>query len=191
MIMMPNCILAIEDDDDRAFMEDLYLSYESLMYDTVYGILKHPADAEDVVQSALLKLIDKIQLLKTRSRDQMVNYVITTCKHKAYNYIRDNKTQRGLVFEDCDGIPDTGAEEEHAMDLHFIRREELDCLARVWPRMDERSQYMLEAYYILEMSTKEIGGELGIKPGSVRMALTRARQKAYELLEKELGPREE
>ncbi len=76
------------------------------------------------------------------------------------------------------------------MDLHFIRREELDCLARVWPRLDERSQYILEAYYILEMSTKEIGEELGIKPGSVRMALTRARQKAYELLQKGLGSHE-
>lgn len=189
MIIIPNCILAIEDDDDRAFMEALYLSYQSLMYETVHEILKHHEDAEDVVQSALLKLIDKIQLLRTRSRDQMVNYVITTCKHKAYNYLRDNKMQRGLVFEDCDSIPDT--EEEHSMDLHFIKQEELDCLARVWPRLDERSQYILDAYYILEMSTKELSEELGIKPGSVRMALTRARQKAYELLQKELGPYEE
>lgn len=187
MIIIPNCILAIENDDDRAFMEELYLNYVSLMYDTVYGIIKNPADAEDVVQTALVKLIDKIQLLRSRARDQMVNYIITTCKHNAYNYIRDNKAQRGLVFEDCDDIPDT----EESMDLHFIRQEELDCLARVWPRLDERSQYMLEAYYILEMSTKEIAEELGIKPGSARMALSRARQQAYELLQKELGPQEE
>ncbi len=189
MIMIPSCILAIEDDDDRAFMEELYLNYQSLMYDTVYTILRHSADTEDVVQSALLKMIDKLQLLRTRSRDQMVNYIITICKHKAYNYIRDSKASRNLAFEECEDIPD--GKEEHSMDIHVIRREELDCLARIWHRLDERSQYILEAYYILGMSTKEIGAELGIQAASARMALARARQRAYDLLKEKLGPQEE
>lgn len=49
------------------------------------------------------------------------------------------------MFEDCDDIPDT----EKPIDLHFVQQEELDCLARVWPRLDERFQYILEAYYII------------------------------------------
>lgn len=43
---------------------------------------------------------------------------------------------------------------------------------------------MLEGYYILEKPMAELGMELGIKPTSIRMALTRARGKAYKLLKK-------
>lgn len=39
--------------------------------------------------------------------------------------------------------------------------------------------------YILEKSPYEIAANLGIKPDSVRMALTRARKAAYALLAKE------
>ena len=42
----------------------------------------------------------------------------------------------------------------------------------------------MEAKYILEKSDKEIADELHIKPQSVRMALTRARKNAIELLRK-------
>ena len=30
--MIPYCILVIEDDDDRAFMEQLFVDYHRLMY---------------------------------------------------------------------------------------------------------------------------------------------------------------
>lgn len=39
--------------------------------------------------------------------------------------------------------------------------------------------------YILEMSDEEIAGLLNIKPGSVRMCLSRARKNAFAVLEAE------
>lgn len=38
--MIPICILAIEDEDDRAFMENLYMSYQRLMYSTIRNIVR-------------------------------------------------------------------------------------------------------------------------------------------------------
>ena len=58
--MIPYCILVIEDDDDRAFMERLYNNYHRLMYSKIIEILKDEWDTEDVMQSVLEKLIDKI-----------------------------------------------------------------------------------------------------------------------------------
>lgn len=174
MIIIPNYILAIENDDDRAFMEAFYKQYKRPMYSTAYNILKHPANSEDVVQAVLLKLIDKkIPLLRTLSKTKTVNYIITACKHEAYNFIRDNKMAKNLPFEDCDDIPDT--EEERPMDLYFVRQEERDCLKRVWPRLNERYQYVLEGFYILGKSAKELAEELGVKPSNARMLLSRAR----------------
>ena len=60
---------------------------------------------------------------------------------------------------------------------------ELDALAQVWPRLDENTRWLLEARYILDYSDGELARELGVKPDSVRMALTRARRKARHLME--------
>lgn len=43
-------IMAIEDDDDREFVEKIFDRYEKNMYFTAYDILRNRADAEDCVQ---------------------------------------------------------------------------------------------------------------------------------------------
>lgn len=54
---------------------------------------------------------------------------------------------------------------------------------RCGPRLDENTRWLLEARYILDYSDGELARELGVKPDSVRMALTRARRKARRLME--------
>lgn len=124
--MLPICILAIRDDDDRAYMTRLFVKYQRLMYRTIYDILGDKWTTEDVLQTTLLRLIDH---------------------------------------------------------LDTLRRLELDALAQVWPRLDENTRWLLEARYILDYSDGELARELGVKPDSVRMALTRARRKARRLME--------
>ena len=58
----------------------------------------------------------------------------------------------------------------------------MNRLISAWHKLDDRSRFLLEKYYFLEMSCTEIAEELGTKPGSVRMALSRARKSAYNLL---------
>lgn len=124
--MLPICILAIRDDDDRAYMTRLFVKYQRLMYRTIYDILGDKWATEDVLQTTLLRLIDH---------------------------------------------------------LDTLRRLEPDALAQVWPRLDENTRWLLEARYILDYSDGELARELGVKPDSVRMALTRARRKARRLME--------
>ena len=40
-----------------------------------------------------------------------------------------------------------------------------------------RSRYILEGIYILEQSEKEVAEELGVKPGSFRMKVSRIKKK--------------
>lgn len=124
--MLPICILAIRDDDDRAYMTRLFVKYQRLMYRTIHDILGDKWATEDVLQTTLLRLIDH---------------------------------------------------------LDTLRRLEPEGLAQVWPRLDENTRWLLEARYILDYSDGELARELGVKPDSVRMALTRARRKARRLME--------
>lgn len=151
--MIPICILAIEDEDDRAFMENLYMSYQRLMYSTIRNIVRDDWATEDVMQSALVKLIDKIPLLKSRTDVQRISYVVTTSRNTALDYMR-KKARRG---------PDSSFDEVQDSDLSWGAVHEVERI-------------------ILEKPPAELAKALGIKSDSVRMALSRARKAAYKLI---------
>lgn len=179
--MIPYCILAIEDDSDHEFMTALYYQYRKLMYSTTQKILKDQWSTDDVVQTSLEKLIDKIPLLRTLDQNHLANYIISTCKNNAYNLCRHNKRHEEFLFEESYDM----REEPYYGDLYeetFLTYERIASLIEIWPELDQRSRYLLEARYILEKSHVEIAEDLGLKTASVRMALTRARKKAYSLI---------
>lgn len=184
--MIPYCIAAIEDDDDRAFMENLYVTYNRLMYSELRKRLQNAWDAEDAMQTLLSRLIDRIPDLRSKSRDHLVNYIISACRNTAYNFMREHSRKPHVSLDDC--VPGPASYSSvHEMELPMIRAEEFKRLQRIWPKLDDHSRYFLNCHYILEMSTKEIAGELGIKQSSVRMGLTRARQKAFVLLQEDIA----
>lgn len=184
--MIPYCILAIEDDSDRTFMTDLFLQYQRLMYHEILKITRDEISTEDVLQNTLVRLIDKIQKLRSFERNQLVNYIISASKNSAYYYLRQQKHQTAFSFDDCIDYPDV-EHDRHATEEFLIRAEELNCLFQIWPQLDERSRYLLEGRYILELSMEEMAQALDIQVASIRMALTRARKAALRLLEKEVN----
>ena len=176
--------MAIEDESDRAFMEALFLDYQNLMYKEIFQILNNRWATEDVIQSTLVKLIDKIPLLRQQNRRQRINYIISASKNTAINYIRDSGESRSTQFDDCTEASDD-VYSRISIEHRLIKDDELARLAQMWPELDERDRYLLEGYYILQIPMPELAKSLGIKPASVRMALTRARKNAYSLLTKE------
>lgn len=180
--MIPVYILAIENDDDREFMAMLYEKYNRLMYNEIVKILKNSWQAEDVMHNTVVRLLDKVGELRTKDRAHLINYIISASKNQAINYIRDNQKHNGFSFDDCFDLPDKMQGRE-AMEMNLIHVEDLRQLASVWDKLDERSRYVLEGYYILEKTMPQLAEELGIKPESVRMALTRARKNAFKLME--------
>lgn len=179
--MIPTVILAIEDENDRAFMSDLFVRYERLLLAEIVDVLRGRADPEDVLQSTIEKLIDKISLLRGLETRQQVNYIITAARHAAINELRRLKRYPSFSFADIGAYFE---QEDTTADVETIvhRHESVDELERVWPSLDERTRYLLEARYFLELSYEEIAAEIGVKPDSARMLLTRARNRVKKLL---------
>lgn len=179
--MIPICISAIEDEGDRSFMERLYFSYRGLMYSQLRKRLEDPWDVEDAMQTVLVKLIDKIPLLRRLDKARLVGYICAACRSGAVDLLRKKGANRSLPLDE---ELDVASEEDgREMELRLIRADQFSALARCWPRLDERTRHLLEGYYLLEKSAAELGTELGISADSVRMALARARQKAYKSME--------
>ena len=58
----------------------------------------------------------------------------------------------------------------------MIQKLESEQLYQVWLRLRKRDQLILNMKYILDLSNETIAETLGVKVGSVRMLLTRAKR---------------
>lgn len=173
--MIPLIILAIEDPEDRAFMEDVYISHRELMYAYIRKELqdKWECETDDIMQSALEKLVDKISTLKALGVKQRASYIITTCKNETRSYLRKAKRIEYMEDEDLEALTETPSSPE----MLVLDKERSENMYEVFKRLDEKSKSILERKYKLKMSDAEIAKEMGIRSGSVRMALTRARDR--------------
>ena len=183
MLLIPYSILAIEDDSDREFMERIYVSYQRLMYHEIYQIVGDPWLTEDILQTAIEKLIHHIDTLRSLTSSKLVNYIISTAKNTAITQKHISNRVRETPYDDWLEAPQTSSFEDNP-EIFVIQNEQLDYLADIWNDLDERSKFLLNGRYILHQSYAELGKELNIKPESVRMAVTRAKRSAYNLMKK-------
>lgn len=180
--MLPSVITMIVDEDDREFMTRLFLQYRRIMYSEISKLIHDPYDIEDILQNAIIKLCDKISLLRDLDERRRISYIITTVRNLAKNYIRDNHVVSICSFDDDNlNLSDTISDGTD-IDQTIIVKEQLMDLSSVWNRLDGTSQSLLEGKYILMKSDAELGQMLGINPSSVRMMLTRSRRRALDLM---------
>ncbi len=189
--MIPVLLFVIEDEDDRTFMTNLFIQYQKLMYSTILKIISDSWMADDIFQISLEKLIKKVDLLKTMNQDHLIGYIITTCRNTALNICYQQRKYSSLVEETQHKCFEDTVSPDHDVEIYIIKQYNLESLRQIWADLDDRSRILLESKYILEKKDTEIAHDLGMKTESVRMALTRARRKAFCLMEKIINePRE-
>lgn len=177
--MIPLIILAIEDEDDRAFAEHLYVTYRRLMLSEIQKIVENAWDAEDVMHSVVVKLIDKLDLLRTLSRANLVNYIITASRNTAISLLREKKKLPAYSFDD---LVDSMEEDSMTTEDRVMLELDQEIAHQAWCLLPYEVQSLLSAKYVLEQTDIEISKMLGIQKNSVRMALTRARRTFREQL---------
>lgn len=182
--MLPVVIAAMDDPQDRDFLTQLYLEYEKLLFSTAWKFTASHHDAEEIVQSSLERLIKKVSTLRRLERCTLTAYIVSTVRNTAINYLRKAERIR-LAETDIDEQPEMAAP-QLSMDDLLILRENRQKIAAAWSYISETDRLLLEGKYLLGMSDSELATQLGCKPDSVRMKLTRARRKAMKImLEKE------
>lgn len=182
MIFLPVAILALENDGDRAFMTGLYLDTRALMYKKAKRMLRGEQDVEDVINDALEALIKKIDLLKGFDSCTLRAYVVSTIRNTALNYLNHKKRQGERVIPDGDEALESIPARAAGLDADLIRKQDLDALKKALMLLPERERDLLTMKYLDELKDREIAAVFGIKPGSVRAYLTKARRHAQEVL---------
>jgi RNA polymerase sigma-70 factor, ECF subfamily len=182
--MISVILAAIEDDDDKTYMLNLYQDYYALVRRTIYKVMHCENDIDDLVEDTFVKLIEKIPLLRTFDCCKTAAYVVYTTRSVAINFIKHRDVQQKHTFygEDAD-MSDELMIPEDTLEESYFHREELEALSDAVLRLPDREKDILYFKYILEKTDSEIAEDLSISPGSVREYLTRARRAARTLME--------
>ena len=91
--MLPICILTIQDEDDRAYMSRLFVQYHRLMYQCTYEVLDDKWATEDAVQTTLLRLIDRIDVVRQlRTTCSAITAATPRCRWRTRRRRRPRRT---------------------------------------------------------------------------------------------------
>ena len=180
--MLTSIIASIESESDRQFIEDIYLHYRGPMYRKALSILRNPHDADDAVETAMLKLIDRIDLLRGCNPGSLRSYLLSCVRNEAIRQLsREGKFYCGDAEKIFSVLPDDGED----VDAKLLYRDQVQSLVRALQSLPERERLVLRMKYYERMSDAEIGALLNIKSSTVRSTIVRGRRKAFDLLKQE------
>ncbi len=148
--------------DRPADREALITENETRLYRAALAILGDPQEAEDAVQDAFVRYLEKAPADLEHPSAWLMRVLVNGCKSR----LRLAWRRVGPLPET---LPAPGPEE----------REELEELFSLPP--EDRA--VIHLHYYEGWSTDEIARMLGQRPGTVRSRLSRAREKLRKLLE--------
>lgn len=182
MLPLPFFLMALEDESDRAFMEKLYTEYGPLMYHQARQLCRSDADAQDAVSDALLACIKKISFLRTLPCNKLKAYAVITVRHLAIDhYRRLQKEDVSWQEEGPDGVSDAH------VDDRLMEQAGIQHIKEAILSLPEREQDVMMRTFFLHETEEEIAGSWQVRPVTVRVTLSRARNHLRAILAERRG----
>jgi RNA polymerase sigma-70 factor, ECF subfamily len=134
----------------------------------LYGLrhLRDRAAADDLVQDVMLMTCDSLREGKLRDARVLASFVLGMCRKVVANLRRSERRRRELLERHGREVLPEFSAPEPLLDIDRLTR----CLGGLSPR--ERT--VVASSFYAERSADEIGAELGLTPGNVRVVRHRA-----------------
>ena len=164
---------------DKTAFDELVRKYQGRLYNTLVHILGCPADAEDVVQDALVQAYVKLHTFKKESA--FFTWLYRLAVNRALTHRRRRKPTVSLDDEREMSALEPVA--ESAPPVERMLREERGSLVPVaLAKLSEESRAVLVLREIEQLDYGSIANILGINVGTVRSRLHRARTQMRRFL---------
>ena len=183
--MISMIILSIDDSEKQQFMEAFYERYRKLVIHVSKKWIDNPEEQRDVVQETWVKLVRKREVLASLGEAKQVSYVAYCARNTALKRLSEMKDeQRKLVDWETVSSEDIFLGAIQSTEETVLQKEWEEAFRKIWVTLPQRDRLLLEGKYLFKESDEELAEWLGCKPGSVRMALTRARRTAMNELKR-------
>jgi RNA polymerase sigma factor (sigma-70 family) len=113
-------------------------------------------EAEDLFQEGVITLWEKLNSADFELTSQLSTYLMSICRFKWLNYLRDNKKEIGLSEEQEQLLV-----EEEFQDQGVVYSSRADLLAKCLNEIGESCKKILTMYYYMSNSMDDIAKEMG------------------------------
>lgn len=172
----------VNDADCKKAVEEIYHKYKRLMFAYARKYTDNPADQEDIVQTALERLIKILSAPDPSGRCISAGYIVSVIRSVSIDHLRKQEREEehrvSLEPEQLEQIPGAG----EIADNLVLLSEQAEQLWKIWPQLPSEDRFLLEGKYILGYSDQQLAASLKCNSNSIRMKLTRARRRAMKLL---------
>jgi len=137
-----------------------------------------PADAEDIVQEALISIYDSLPLFKGKS--SFLTWAYSIARHELADFYRKKKFKQ-IVFSRLPWLREL-VSQALGPELAYQELETKKKIVKTFKHLSEGYSRILRLKYVEELSMRQIGQELNLTVKAVESRLTRARlafQKLY------------
>ena len=177
--MLAVLLLSLQTEEDKARFTRFYHQYEKLMFKTALQILGSQEDAEDVVQSACLYMIDQFDgKFAPYDMHQIAYYVLLLVKNRSLDLL---KQKRRAAVEDISEYADTLSLSENGPNL---------SLNDAFSKLPDHYKEALTLFYYEDLSVREIAGILKLSESAVKKLLQRSREALKKRMVQEGGQAE-
>ena len=183
-------LLSIENENDRAFVEKLYIKYGKKIYLVAFGVLGKKEDAEDCLQDVMRIIIDNLQLFSSVEEENLIRLLVKCTRNTAIDKYRAEKRKRSkeLSLDEPDENCETAELSDGADGIEdiLINKETRRRLNEIIAQIPPVYRDILFFRYDLSLKYSEIARLLGVSESVVKVRLYRAKQALLKTKKEEL-----
>ncbi len=173
--------IARRDAEAEHALEQLYDRYSRLLYSMLLAIVKHPPEAQDLLQEVFVQVWNNASSFDA-TRGTAYAWIVTLTRNRGIDRIR-SKAFRERQQEEFGLDAAQYVATPHASPLEAMLVNERSELVRTaLEQLSPQQQEALRLAYFQGYTQSEIAEELGIPLGTVKTRMRQGLQKLYDLL---------
>ena len=172
----------------RELVAQVYNQYKNYMFSLAVKYIGDPRDCDDVIQDAVLRLLQNMTILKQLEGARLVSYINLTVRSAALDYLDKINCQK-KYFEEIpyESVVEIRKLNQSAdtVEEDMLKNERNQAIYNAMQRLPERARLLLIGKYYLCLEDKDLLALKGWQKQSLRTVLNRARCMLRKELEKE------
>lgn len=169
---------------DRVALDELVHQAKDLVFNLAVRMLGNPADAEDVSQEILIRVVTSLSTFRGESAFRTWVYRIA-----ANHLMRAKKETQAQTFEAIEEYLDVGiaADLPPLEDQRLVTEARLVCTSKMVTSLDRDHRLAFVLGEVFELTSEEGALALEISPEAFRKRLSRARERIGQFMAKRCG----
>lgn len=178
--MLNTYLFMVETEDDKEKVVYIYENYYAFMKYTASRILKSEHDIEDAVHTAMIRIIDNLDIIDFSDKKRAKSFCGVVSKNVAIDMCKSARCQRE---ESLETTVDVNSEDGELTDI-VIRKETYEAVVRAIYDLDEKYRDVCVLRFVNELKEREIAEVLKLPIKTVDTRIRRGRKILCDVISK-------